>query len=180
MKKDVFVKTANFMWFQVIWWIAIIYQNSAVWAVCLLIIGWLCFSPKRLQDIKLMLVVFFIGTAIDSLLTYAGIFIFVDKTTLVSFWPIPIWLSLLWCAFAGTVYHSMTVFQGRLVVSALAGAIFAPISYIAGANLGAVELGQSTLATYFVVGSIWSIVFPFCFYLSAKIAAAEMGSPPTG
>lgn len=174
MSREIVLKATNFVWFQSIWWLVILYQNSAVWIVCLLITAWLWLSPKRMEDIKLMLILFFMGTVIDSVLTHAGVFIFKDKTTLAAFWPIPIWLSLLWCAFAGTVYHSMTAFQGRLALSALAGAIFAPLSYIAGANLGAVELGESTLVTYLVVGIVWSIVFPFCFYISAKISPAEL------
>lgn len=173
MKKDVLVKTANFVWFQAIWWLVILHQNSAVWVVVLLIVGWLGFSPKRAADMKLMLILFFVGTAIDSVLTFFGVFIFDDKARILVFWPIPIWLSLLWCAFAGTVYHSMTAFRGRLAVSSIAGAIFAPLSYIAGANLDAVELGQSTLVTYLIVGIVWSIVFPFCFYLSEKISPDE-------
>lgn len=174
MSREIVLKVTNFIWFQAIWWLLILHQNSAVWIVCLLVAGWLWFSPKRAADFKLMLILFFMGTAIDSVLTHTGFFIFEDRTTLVAFWPIPIWLSLLWCAFAGTVYHSMTAFQGRLAVSALAGAIFAPLSYIAGANLGAVELGKSVLFTYLIVGIVWSIVFPFCFFLSAKISPVEL------
>ena len=174
MNRKIVLKATNFIWFQAIWWLVILYQNNAVWFVCVLITVWLWLSPKRLADLKLMFILFVMGTAIDSVLTHVGVFIFEEKRSLVAFWPIPVWLSLLWCAFAGTVYHSMVAFQGRVALSALAGGIFAPLSYIAGANLGAVELGESILVTYLVVGIIWSIVFPFCFYLSEKISPAEI------
>ncbi|MED6325265.1 MAG: DUF2878 family protein, partial [Pseudomonadota bacterium] len=57
----------------------------------------------------------------------------------------------LWAAFAGTVYHSLTAFNGRMAVAAVAGAIFAPLSYIAGAKFGAVELGASVMLSYIFI-----------------------------
>jgi len=112
-----------------------------------------------------------LGTLVDALLTYSGLFIFNETEALLSFWPIPIWLSLLWVAFAGTVYHSLTVFKGRPVLASIAGAVFAPLSYIAGAKFGAVELGASILFSYIFIALVWSVVFPLCFYLSNRFEA---------
>ncbi len=110
MNKTVVLKVVNFAWFQSIWWLVILFQNSAVLPVLGLLLIWIVFSPKRIEDIKLMSAVFLLGTLVDALLTLSGLFIFNQTEVLVSFWPIPIWLSLLWAAFAGTVYHSLTAF----------------------------------------------------------------------
>ena len=173
MKKTAVIKVANFAWFQGIWWLVILYQNSAVIPVLALIGLWLWVSPKRISDIKLMSAVFLLGTVVDALLTFTGLFIFNQSEVLVSFWPIPIWLSLLWAAFAGTVYHSLTAFNDRMVIASIAGAIFAPLSYIAGAKFGAVELGASMTLSYIYIALVWSVIFPLCFYLSNRFEVKQ-------
>ncbi|MDY6977441.1 MAG: DUF2878 domain-containing protein [Pseudomonadota bacterium] len=173
MNKTVVLKVANFVWFQAIWWLVILFQNSAVLPVLGLLLVWIAFSPKRVEDIKLMIAVFLLGTLVDALLTLSGLFIFNQTEVLVSFWPIPIWLSLLWAAFAGTVYHSLTAFNGRMVIAAIAGAVFAPLSYIAGAKFGAVELGASMVLSYIFIALVWSVIFPLCFYLSNRFEAKQ-------
>ena len=171
MKDSAVIKVVNFAWFQGIWWLVILFQNQAVIPVLGLIALWLVLSSKRIKDIKLMSAIFVLGTLVDALLTYSGLFIFNETEALLSFWPIPIWLSLLWVAFAGTVYHSLTVFKGRPVLASIAGAVFAPLSYIAGAKFGAVELGASILFSYIFIALVWSVVFPLCFYLSNRFEA---------
>ena len=171
MKDSAVIKVVNFAWFQGVWWLVILFQNQAVIPVLGLIALWLFLSSKRIEDIKLMSAVFVLGTLVDAQLTYSGLFIFNETEALLSFWPIPIWLSLLWVAFAGTVYHSLTVFKGRPVLASIAGAVFAPLSYIAGAKFGAVELGASILFSYIFIALVWSVVFPLCFYLSNRFEA---------
>ena len=173
MKNSAVLKVVNFVWFQSIWWLVILFQNQAVLPVLGLIALWIAISPKRIEDIKLMSTVFLLGTVIDALLTVSGLFIFNQTEVLVSFWPIPIWLSLLWAAFAGTVYHSLTAFNGRVAIAAAAGAVFAPLSYIAGAEFGAVELGTSVMLSYIFIALVWSVVFPLCFYLSNRFEAKQ-------
>ncbi|WP_338517672.1 DUF2878 family protein [Alteromonas gracilis] len=67
-----------------------------------------------------------------------------------------------------TVYHSLTIFKGRTLLAALGGAVFAPLSYIAGARFGAVELGVSLMWSYIIIAIVWSVIFPLCFYLSVN------------
>ena len=173
MKDDVVVKVANFVWFQSIWWLVILFQNQAVPAVIGLLVMWIWFSGRRQDDLKLMVSMFIIGTFIDTTLTVSGVFIFTEEQTNIPLLPIPIWLSLLWAGFAGTVYHSLTMFEGRPLLAALGGAIFAPLSYIAGANFDAVELGFSIPVTFVIIAIVWSIAFPFCFYLSTVFVSSD-------
>lgn len=169
MNRSTVIKVGNFVWFQTIWWLVILFQNDAVVPVMLLIMAWIAVSPKRFEDAKLMGTLFILGTIVDAALTNVGLFIFNETKVLLPGWPIPIWLSLLWAAFAGTVYHSMTMFQGRVLLAAAGGAIFAPLSYIAGAKFGAVELGLSMTWAYAAIAVVWSVVFPFSFFLSTKL-----------
>ena len=90
MKDSAVIKVVNFAWFQGIWWLVILFQNQAVIPVLGLIALWLFLSSKRIEDIKLMSAVFVLGTLVDALLTYSGLFIFNETEALLSFWPIPI------------------------------------------------------------------------------------------
>lgn len=174
MKNSAVFKVINFAWFQGIWWLVILFQNQAVIPVLALIVLWFFLSPKRLEDAKLMGAIFLLGTIVDAALTQSGLFIFDQSEALIAFWPIPIWLSLLWAAFAGTIYHSMMVFKGRLLLASIGGAVFAPLSYIAGAKFGAVELGVDFLLAYIFIALVWSVVFPLCFYLSNRFEATQV------
>lgn len=173
MKNGAVLKVVNFAWFQGIWWLVILFQNQAVIPVLGLIIVWFFLSPRRVEDAKLMGTVFLLGTLVDAALTQSGLFIFNESESLISLWPIPIWLSLLWAAFAGTLYHSMTVFKGKMLLAAGAGAVFAPLSYIAGAKFGAVEFGVDLLPAYIFIAIVWCMVFPLCFYLSNRFEAPQ-------
>ncbi|WP_421713521.1 DUF2878 family protein, partial [Alteromonas abrolhosensis] len=64
-------------------------------------------------------------------------------------------------------------FNGRMAIAAVAGAVFAPLSYIAGAEFGAVELGTSVMLSYIFIALVWSVVFPLCFYLSNRFEAKQ-------
>ena len=168
------LKVGNFVWFQTVWWLIILFQNNAILPVVALIGVWLVLSPQRAADIKLMSIMLVIGTVVDGLLTNGGLFNFTEQNALIPFWPIPIWLSLLWVAFSGTVHHSMDAFKGRYALCAVGGAIFAPLSYIAGARFDAVELGASYIVSYAIIAAVWSVVFPLCFYISSKLLKTQL------
>ncbi|MBC6987159.1 DUF2878 family protein, partial [Alteromonas sp. BZK5] len=48
-----------------------------------------------------------------------------------------------------------------------------PLSYIAGAKFGAVELGASVVLSYIFIALVWSVIFPLCFYLSNRFEAKQ-------
>lgn len=162
------LKITNFVWFQSIWWLVVLLQNASIPYVFGLLIVWLAISPKRFADAALFVVIFVFGVVVDSSLTYLGIYRF-DTTHQIAnapSWLIPIWLGSLWSGLAGTLLHSMTLFKDRPLIAATGGAVFAPLSYVAGANFGAVTLGQSVLMTYIFVGAVWAFAFPAIFYIA--------------
>jgi hypothetical protein len=68
----------------------------------------------------------------------------------------------------------MEAFKGRYALCAVGGAIFAPLSYIAGARFDAVELGASYIVSYAIIAAVWSVVFPLCFYISSKLLKTQL------
>ena len=162
------LKITNFVWFQSIWWLVVLLQDASIPYVIGLLVVWLVISPKRFADAILFVTIFLFGLVVDSSLTYLGIYRF-DTTHQIAnapSWLIPVWLGLLWSGLAGTLLHSMTLFKNRPLIAAIGGAVFAPLSYVAGANFGAVTLGQSVLMTYIFVGAVWAFAFPAVFYIA--------------
>lgn len=174
MNKNIRFNIINFIWFQTIWWLLIVYQSSAILAVMVLFVVWLLVSPSRRLDSALMISVMLLGTTVDSLLLIAGVFIFDDSqglTTVGLHWLIPLWLTLLWGAFAATLEHSLANLKNSLLLAAIVGGMFAPLSYLGGAKLGAVDLGYAISTTYIVLGAIWAVTLPMCFVLAKRLRA---------
>jgi hypothetical protein len=117
------------------------------------------FCKKPLAEFKLIISVTIIGTLIDSTLLFADILLFDDQLL------IPLWLILLWAAFAATISNSLQFLADSKKLQFIIGFIFPPLSYIGGASLAAVEFGNSVLVTYFILAPIWGGGMVLFFYL---------------
>ena len=174
MSKNVTVKLVNFLWFQTIWWLVVLYQSTFL--VISLLIAWLVYSPLRKSDSKIMIAVLLLGTVVDSLLMLLGVFGFERGAWLnggASYWVVPIWLVCLWAALGGSIQHSLSAFSDKPWLAMFGGAFFAPLSYLGGQKFGAVTFGYSTFITVSILALVWGIVFPFCFLLAKKLTAND-------
>lgn len=77
----------------------------------------------------------------------------------------PLWLTCLWTLFATTVGYPMRFFFGRLWLSMITGAVFAPMSYFAGAHLAGVGLMSPDWMALLIISLIWALVFPLLIHL---------------
>ena len=161
---DSLQKALNFVWFQAIWFLAIIFQYEYIWLIGLLFIVFFAVTSFPQRDALLMAVVALVGVVVDSLLTATKIFIFAEHAA--TLLPIPWWLVALWAAFSLTLLHSLRYLNRHLLLSAVLGAIFGPLSYWAGERLGAVSFGHDLVVTLAILAGVWSIIMPLCFYLS--------------
>ncbi|WP_281556329.1 DUF2878 domain-containing protein [Thalassomonas sp. RHCl1] len=146
----------NLMWFGCIYWGNSFALLVPVWAVL-----HLHFSRNSKREACYVLLVTLLGTVTDSLLMHAGVFEFVQSDFIVPFWLIMIWLS-----FSLTLNASLKFLQGRTALQFLAGAVFPPLSYLAGKTLAAVSFGYSTLLTLVLLSLIWSQLMMLFFRLS--------------
>ena len=80
-----------------------------------------------------------VGVCMDSVFTLLGFLSFEAS----GFPYIPIWLTLLWLAFAMTLLHSMSFVLERVWLSCLLAAIAAPFSYFTGEKLGALTVAEN-------------------------------------
>ena len=100
-----------------------------------------------------------IGVAIDAALTGAGLFVFPGTPLL------PLWLLVLWLAFATTLTRSLAVFGRHKWVAAACGAVAFPFNYGIGERLGAVSFHESWLVTVTTLALIWMLMLPFLYWL---------------
>ena len=120
------------------------------------------FFLKSKRELLLILVVSIIGIGVDSLLHYLNIFIFDNHAF------IPLWLAVLWFCFATTLSHSLQFVGHSMLFQYLAG-LAAPLSYIAGHQLGVVNFGYSITMTYCILAIIWCLLFMVFFQLQSAL-----------
>lgn len=67
----------------------------------------------------------------------------------------PYWILGLWLIFALTLPRSMHWICERPLVAGVLGAVFAPLSYLAGETLGAIRFPGDKMVTLLIIGASW-------------------------
>lgn len=108
--------------------------------VLLLIAAHLSRASAPLQEAKLIAVTAVIGAVWESVLTTAGLLIY--PSGVVVHGLAPYWLVALWALFAAQFNTTYAWLKSRLAVAALLGFIAGPVSFHAGAALGALRFAK--------------------------------------
>jgi hypothetical protein len=153
----------NLAWFGLVYW-----GNIFIPFSILLLIAHIHFISQVRGELTLILLITVIGVFVDSSLVYFNVFIFSHSDN------IPIWLMMLWACFAATICHSLHFLADFKIGQVLVGMIFAPLSYIAGYKLQAVDFGQSLTSTYLLLSVIWAVLFVLFFSLKDKVVNIEV------
>ncbi|MEM9626750.1 MAG: DUF2878 domain-containing protein [Pseudomonadota bacterium] len=148
-------KWLNFILFQSIWFAAILGQDMLEWLIVLLLVVHLTLCPDLKNELKVILPCAAIGIIADTMLTFAGFFIFDPAPSIL---PIPLWLIGIWLGFVGTFRHSMSYLLAKPAIAIPASMVAAPLSYLAGVKLGAVSFGFDTAFTIVIVGLLWAFM----------------------
>ncbi len=156
----------NILGFQTAWWACIAGVGRGLEIPALLyglvLAGLhLRFAQQPRQEAKLAALALVVGMAADTLLQMASVIRFYG-------WALgplsPFWLWLLWVLFAMTLNTSLAFLQTHtLWLSALAGLLFGPLTYYAGAQLGAASF-DSTPFHLVTLALIWAIALPVLVY----------------
>ena len=161
----------NAVGFQVAWWALVAgvapgYQGAALALSALLAAAHLrFFSPRPKRELGLALAAWLLGFGFDSLLQAGGFITFQGA----SLGPLsPFWLWALWALFGLTLDASMSFLQRRhWSLSAVLGGIFGPLSYLAGAKLGAATLVANPL-NFTALALAWAIAMPLLVWLARR------------
>ncbi|WP_262693591.1 DUF2878 domain-containing protein [Kordiimonas aquimaris] len=154
----------NIVWYQALWFTAILGQERYEWLLALLLILHLLLVPQWRDDLKVIVTCGGIGILTDSLLAKFGLYIFDPNPAPL---PIPFWLMSIWLGFAGTFLHSFTFFMTRPIIGTFVIGIAAPFSYLAGVRFEAVSFGPETILAMAIIGAAWLIMMPIFMQISS-------------
>ncbi len=150
--------------FQAGWLLCVLERGPLALIATALILAvhgrWVCQNPREWW---LILGLGAFGTALDFLLLQAGVFRFEGHD-----FP-PFWLTAMWLLFASTLNHSLRWLQARWWLAALCGAIAAPLSYMAGARLGALEIDTARLP---LLALAWALLLPLVYHINQRLLPA--------
>jgi hypothetical protein len=165
----------NFAAFQLGWFATVLGgANNLAWAGTLAAMAVVALHlwrvPNRRNELLLVAVVGAIGATWDSALVALGITyypsgILIDNTA-------PHWIVAMWMLFATTLNVSMRWMRGRWWLAVASGAVFGPLAFYAGHQLGGVAFPDFWLAM-FVLSAGWAIFMPVLMALGQKFDGTE-------
>ena len=160
----------NAIGFQTGWWACIAgvgrgLEIPALAFCAVLAVMHLCWAKSPLQEIKLAAIALVIGVFLDSLLQLFGVISFYGW----SLGPLsPFWLWMLWVLFAMTLNASLSfLLRMPLQISALLGLLFGPLTYYAGAQLGAASL-KASYTHILSLALVWMLALPALVLVAKK------------
>ncbi|MGE0824158.1 MAG: DUF2878 domain-containing protein [Candidatus Binatia bacterium] len=118
----------------------------------------------RTSEVQLILTVGLLGFLLDSAQASLGAFSFPGMAG--TSWRSPLWMVALWMAFATTLHTSLRWLSGQYVLAAVLGVIGGPLSYYAGAQLGALQLSTDLSFSLSVIATAWGIAMPLMVWLA--------------
>ncbi|MDI2591949.1 DUF2878 domain-containing protein [Pseudomonas sp. 681] len=162
-------RLANAALFQ-LGWFACVMGGDSLWllvALAALVLHLLWISSWA-QEGRLILSVVVLGTVVDSVLRWSGVFEFRDQSPL-----IPLWLMLLWALLATTLRHCLQWSASPWWRASLLGAVGGPLSYYAGGRLAGVSFPFGQLPTLIGIGLLWTLLFPLLQMMAHRLAAVD-------
>lgn len=162
----------NALGFQMGWWACVAgvglgLEIPALMFCLALTTALVYFSPQPLLEIKLASAACLLGVVLDTGLQSFAVISFYGW----SLGPLsPFWLWLLWVMFALTLNSSLSFLKRLpLSVSAAAGFLFGPLTYYAGAKLGAASF-DNTLSHLALLAVTWMVALPSLVWLAKCLA----------
>ncbi len=165
----------NAVGFQLAWWALVAAVPSGM-ELGALVLGFalgaahLRWSDRPRNEIRLASIAWLVGLVVDTSLEAAGVIDFHGWSA----GPLsPVWLWMLWALFGFTLDSSMAFLQRHhWALAAVAGGIFGPLSYYAGARLGAASLTPSAL-NLAALALAWMVALPLLVILASRSAVPK-------
>jgi hypothetical protein len=125
-------------------------------------------SQDRKSDVVLIAAAMAVGTFVEAGFLHTGAFAYAAPGPVPAL-P-PVWLVLIWGAFATLLRVSLVWLAPRPLLGAVLGAIGGPLTYAAGAKIGGMTIADPVWWNLGLVGLAWAIAFPLLMRLAAPRA----------
>lgn len=162
----------NFLAFQAGWFACVLgTANGNYWLGPMAITGVfvinLYLTGEYLREILIALFFITVGFAVDTQLTFFGVY-----TPLENFLPSPFsppWLMAMWLNLATIFNVSLKWMHGKYRLAALLGGLGGPLSYYGGGSLGALTYHDPLVFNLLVSGAVWAAITPLFLFTVSKI-----------
>lgn len=124
-------------------------------------------SKQKQHDAIFILLAGLIGLGVETIKKITGLVVY--QADIPGGLVPPIWMMALWLMFASTLTASLGWLRGRYFLSFALGAVFGPLSYLAGEGLGAIALPLPPFQTILAFAIIWAIVTPVLAWMADQL-----------
>ncbi len=140
----------NIVWFQICWFACVLLGNKAA----LIVVGIVALAyfviEKLRAELPLLLSIVVLGLIVDSTLIVTGVL----NNNSALYLP-PLWLSVLWLAFATTINHSLKPLLQKSSLFLLLASAGGPLCYKLGVQLTDIEFGYQQSLSLIIIACVW-------------------------
>ena len=163
--------TVNIVLFQIGWLVCVLGAVNDVALMGLLFaltaVGThLFFTPMLTTELQMLFFVVLTGIAWETAMVQLGFMVYVNGIVFEGL-P-PYWILAMWLLFATTLNLSLRWLHGRMMLAAILGLLFGPITYFAGSKLGGVSF-PDTFHTLAVIAVSWALLMPMLAILAKRL-----------
>ena len=130
-------------------------------------------SPSRRREAMFILTAAVLGLVVDSLKKIGGLLTYASPIPDV-WWLAPLWIVAMWALFSTTLNGALAWLQGRYLVAIVLGAVFGPLSYLAGEGIGAIQFNYGLPLTLGILAVVWAGVVPLLAWLARRMVTASL------
>jgi hypothetical protein len=162
---------SNFLLFQAAWFTTVLgAANGMPWMGPVAVLAVVGVHLRQIRrpgmELRLILGAVLLGLVADSLILATGWIAYPNGRWIPGL--APYWIVALWALFATTLNVSMRWMHGRHVLAAVFGAVGGPLSYLAGAKLGAMSF-LSPAPAFIALALLWSMAMPLLVRLAVRL-----------
>lgn len=164
-------------WFAVVWSAG----RGTAWIGMLACVAFIALqssvSRTRAADLRALLAALACGMVVDGVAAATGVLAYASPRPGL---PAPLWIVLLWGAFAMTLNHSLAWFTSRPWTAAAFAALGGPLAYLGAARgSGAVAFAQPAWPAVAWLAVAWAIALPLLFRIARGRATSHARSQET-
>lgn len=161
----------NFLLFQFAWFTSVLgaandMPAAGPAAVAMVVAVHLMLAARPNLELMLVAVCGAFGAVFDSILVTFGWVAYASGMFAAG--VAPYWIITMWMSFATTLNVSLGWMHGRPALAAATGLIAGPLTYLAGAKLGGIQLVDQSVALI-ALGIGWGVMMPLLLNLSRKL-----------